>query len=108
MSYSLDFRKHVFNVKEKNNLTFEQTSDRFGISIRTLFRWQERIEPVTKRNKPATKIDMKALEEDVRKYPDEYQYERAKKFQVSPNTILYALRRLGISHKKNSISSKSR
>jgi len=36
----------------------------------------------------------------VEDYPAAYQYERAKVFGVSPNGILYALRRLKISHKK--------
>lgn len=108
MSYSLDFRKKVMEIKEKNNLTFEQASERFGVGMRTLFRWKQRIEPMLKRNKPATKINMEALKEDVKKYPDAYQYERAKKFKVSSNAILCALRRLGVTNKKNSLSSKSK
>ena len=106
--YSLDFRKRVFSIKEKEKLTFESTSKRFGVSMRSLFSWQKRIEPFTTRKKPATKINMKALAEDVRKNPDAYQYERAQKFNVSPNAILYALRRLKITYKKNSFSSQSK
>ncbi|MBB1466575.1 hypothetical protein H5300_25590 [Vibrio sp. SG41-7] len=45
MAYSLDFRQRVFACKEKHQLTFEQTSEHFGISIATLFRWQKRLEP---------------------------------------------------------------
>ena len=105
MAYSLDFRKQVFKVKEKEKLTFEQTSERFSIPVRTLFRWQNRIEPVLKRNKPATKVDMDLLAKEVKDYPDLYQYERAKKFGVSQSTIFYALKRLKISYKKNAISS---
>ncbi len=48
---------------------------------------------------------MKALEKDVKDNPDHYQYERAKKFGVSQSAIFYALKRLNISNKKNSISS---
>ena len=44
MSYSLDFRRQVFKVKEQEGLTFEEVSDHFGISTRTLFRWQNKIE----------------------------------------------------------------
>ena len=108
MSYSLDFRKHVFKIKAKENLSFEAVSARFGISTRTLFRWKNRLEPHTTRNKPATKIDMEALKKHVEDYPDAYQYERAAIFGVSPNCILYALRRLKISRKKNFFSSESR
>ncbi len=106
--YSLDFRKHVFKMKDEKKLTFEETSKRFGVSIRTLFSWQERLEPKTKRDKPATKIDMEKLKSDVAKNPDAYQYERAEKFGVTASAIGYALKRLNISYKKNAISPKSR
>lgn len=108
MSYSLDLRKQVFKVKEKESLTFQETSERFGIPIRTLFRWQQRIEPKTTRNKPSTKLDIEALQKDVEQNPDLYQYERAKKFGVGQSTIFYALKRLGISNKKNSFPSQGR
>ena len=108
MSYSLDFRKQVFKIKENESLSFEAVSERFGISVRTLFRWKNRLEPKTTRNKPATKIDMEALEKHIEDYPDAYQYERAAVFGVSPNGILYAFRRLKISHKKNFFPSESR
>lgn len=105
MSYSLDFRKQVLKIKSQESLTFQQTSERFGIPIRTLFRWQKCIEPKTKRNKPSTKVDMEALLKDVEQNPDHYQYERAKKFGVAQSTIFYALKRLKISNKKNAIPS---
>ena len=103
--YSLDFRKRVFTIKKKERLTFEQASKRFGVSMWTLFAWKRRLEPKTKRNKPATKIDMERLAEDVKKRPDAYQYERARLFGVTAWAIGMALRRLSVTHKKNSISS---
>ena len=105
--YSLDFRKRVLAIKEKEQLTFQQTSDRFDVSIRTLFSWIKRIDPKLKRNKPATKIDMEALAKDVEKNPDRFQYERARDYGVSQWAIGRALRRLNIRHKKNSESSQS-
>ncbi|GAA3600531.1 IS630 transposase-related protein [Flavivirga amylovorans] len=105
MAYSLDFRQQVFKIKQKEGLTFQELSERFSIPIRTLFRWQKRIEPKTKRNKPSTKIDMEALSKDVKDNPDHYQYERAKTFGVSQSAIFYALKRLNISNKKNAVSS---
>lgn len=77
MSYSLDLRKHVFKIKQQERLTFQETSDRFGVPTRTLFRWKKHIEPITKRNKPSTKIDMAALQKAVEQHPDRYQYEHA-------------------------------
>ena len=55
MTYSLDFRQKVFEQKAKHNLTFEQASERFGIGIATLFRWQKKLIPCVMRNKPSTK-----------------------------------------------------
>lgn len=105
MGYSIDFRRQVFKIKQQEDLTFQEVSDRFGVPMRTLFRWQNRIEPKTKRNKPSTKIDMEALGKDVEDNPDHFQYERAKKFGVSQSAIYYALRRLKISYKKNAFPS---
>jgi transposase len=103
--YSLDFRKRMFAIKEKEGLTFLEVSKRFGVGIRTLFAWQNKIEPCITRNKPATKIDMEALATDIKKHPDSYQWERAGRFGVSQRGIGYALKRLRISYKKNTISS---
>lgn len=101
MAYSLDFRKQVFKVQKKENLSDQEVSIRFGISSRSLQRWKKRLEPITKRNKPATKINMEAFKKDVEENPDSYQYERAQKFGVSESAIYYALKRLKISNKKN-------
>lgn len=108
MSYSLDYRHRVFEIKEKEELTFEETSKRFGVSMRTLFNWKKRIKPKLRRSKPATKVDMEALEKDVAENPDKYQYERAQDLGVSQSAIFYALQRLNVSHKKNATSPKSR
>ena len=87
--------------KEEHSLTFEETSKHFNISVRSLFRWSNKIEPCLTRNKPATKIDMEKLKKDINDFPDAYQWERAKRLNVSKSTIHYALRRLNITYKKN-------
>ena len=51
---------------------------------------------------------MQQLKEDVIKYPNLYQYERADKFKVSQNCIHKALKRLKISYKKNYQISRSK
>ena len=107
MAYSLDYRRLVMKIKSEENLTFKETSERFKVGMRTLFRWNQRIEPCKTRNKPATKIDMEALKEDVKKNPDAYLFERGERLGASASGIFYALKRLGISYKKNSVSSKS-
>ena len=50
---------------------------------------------------------MKALEEDVKTHPDAYQYERSARLGVSERAIGYALKRLGVSYKKNTVASES-
>ena len=77
---------------------------RIAISIRTLFRWSNKIEPCTTRNRPAIKIESKALFEDIKKYPDAYQYERAERLGATSSGICRALKRLNITRKKNTIA----
>lgn len=101
MTYSLDFRIHVLKAREEEGLSFDETSKRFKVGKTSLFRWSKNIKPKSKRNKPATKIDMEALRIDIETYPDAYQYERAARLGVSKTGIYSALKRLGISYKKN-------
>ena len=44
---------------------------------------------------------MEGLAEHVEKYPDAQLWERAEEFGVTPQAIFYALKRLGMSYKKN-------
>lgn len=108
MTYSLDFRIKVFEVKAREGFTYEETAKYFGIGKTTLVRWQRRLYPLLSRNKSATAINMDLLKEDVEKYPDSYQYERAERFKVSQMCIHYALKRLGVSYKKNSKTPKGK
>ena len=101
MTYSLDFRKHVLHIKEVEKLSFSGVATRFGVGKATIFRWTKQLEPCETRNKPATKIDMDALEKDVHNQPDAYQFERAERLGVSASCVGYALKRLKISFKKN-------
>jgi len=108
MTYSLDFRRKVLAIKQEENLSFAEISQRFKIGIASVVRWSNKIEPQLTRNKPATKIDMQALARDVETYPDAYQYERAQRLGVSPKGIFEALKRLNVSYKKNATASESR
>jgi len=105
--YSLDFRKRVLSIKAKEKLSFQEVADRFHVGVASVVRWSKKITPTTKRNKPATKIDMEALRRDVDEHPDAYQYERAKRFGVSQKGICSALKRLGITYKKKPKTSQS-
>jgi transposase len=113
MTYSIDFRSpvpigyKVLSVREKEDLTIAQVAKRFYIGIASVTRWIKDPNPKPGRNKPATKIDMDALAQDVKDYPDAYQYERAERLGAAEKTVGHALRRMGISYKKNFKSPKS-
>jgi transposase len=105
MTYSLDFREKVLKTREKDNLSMKETAIRFGIGVMTILRWTKRIEPKRTRYRPALKLDMEGLKRDVIMYPDAYLIERAK--GVSRNAIWHGLKRLNVTYKKNSTTSKN-
>jgi transposase len=104
MTYSIDFRKKVLSIKEQENLTLLEVSNRFGVGQASVVRWSKNIEPQATRNKPTLRLDWEALAKDVDKHPDSYQYERAARFGVSPQGIAYALKKLKISRKKQPLN----
>ena len=72
MTYSVDFRKKVLKVREQEGLSIEAVAIRFGVGKASVMRWLIDLEPKTKRDKPATKIDMEALKKDVELHPESY------------------------------------
>ena len=108
MCYSLDFRQKVLSVRAKDNLTLATTAKRFDVGIASISRWLKRIEVKPTRNKPAVKINMQRLQEDLDAYADSYYFERAKRLNVSTSCVFYAIKRLGVSYKKNSTTSKGK
>ena len=101
MTHSLDFRRKVLFLREKEGLTIAEVAKRFCVGVATIVRWLQRLEPQRTRYKPATKIDRIALARDEREHPDAYHSERAKRLGVSVSGIGHALRRMNITHKKN-------
>ncbi len=108
MSYSKDFREKVFEIKRKEKLSTESVAERFGISSRSIFRWKYKPEPSKTRKKAATKINMGDLKKDIKINPDAYLEERAERLKVSISCVFYALKRLKVTYKKNTYSSKER
>jgi transposase len=107
MTYSIDFRRKILEIREAEKLSLDECSKRFKVGRATIFRWTKRIHPKLTRNKPATKLDMKKLKEDIEKYSDAYLSERAKRLGVCISCIWYALKRLAITYKKNSAASET-
>lgn len=108
MTYSVDFRKKVLKIREEESLSVEAVAIRFGVGKASVMRWLIELEPKKTRTKSATKINMDVLKKDVEEYPDSYQYERAERLGVSQSGIYWALKRLEVTYKKNTKSSKSR
>jgi len=100
MTYSIDFRKKVLDIRKQEKLSYAESAKRFGINAASIFRWSLRLEPQRTHSKHATKVNMEALKQDVEQNPDAYQHERAKSLGVKRSTIGAALKRLKISYKK--------
>ncbi len=106
MTYSIDYRKQVLS-SIADGMTIREASLFYGLSTSTIHSWQQNLAPKTTRNKAPTKIPDDALIEDVRRFPDDYNYERARRLNCSKTGIFNALKRLGISQKKDTGASKS-
>ena len=81
--YGISTVKKILSMNNRGKLSIRKTAEKFGLSTRTVYQWNKRIIAKGKRICRARKLDMQGLKEDVRKYPDLYQYERAEKFKVS-------------------------
>lgn len=99
MAYSKDYRQMILSKLEAGD-SYRKLAKEFNISTRTIQNWKARIE----NNYPKTrkgKIDLEALRQDVEQYPDDFQRERAVRFNCSQEAIRQALKRLKISQKKD-------
>ena len=107
MTYSADFRSQVIKSVKNKDMSIRQACTFYDITKTTLQRWLKN--PIIKktRDKPPSKIPNDALLKDVAQYPDDYMYERAQRLGCSKSGIGIALKRLGISQKKDLRTSKS-
>ena len=65
MTYPIPFREHVLSVREKEGLTFEETSERFCVGIASLKRWSKRISPKPYDRKKVRKLDPDKLDQET-------------------------------------------
>jgi transposase len=96
--YSLDFINKV--LKQRTAFSIKKLSEKYDISTRTIQNWIQGKLPQGKRNRPNTKLEINLLIENVKNYPDSYQYERAERLCVSEACIYDNLKRLNITYKK--------
>lgn len=106
MTYSLDFRKKVLAIREREGLAIDTVAKRFGVGKASVMRWIKTLEPKKNRQKSPLNIHDAWLKTDIERYPDSYQYERAQRLGVSRSGIGWALKRLRVSYKKNARTSK--
>jgi len=106
MTYSLDFRMQVLKSID-DGMTFTEAAEFYNLSPTTIQNWKRRVHSKTTRQTKPYKIPDDVLLKDVKEHPDDYQYERARRLNCSKTGIYHALKRLGISQKKDIRASKS-
>ena len=104
--YGLHFINKV--LKQRKFLSIQKLAEKYSISTRTIQNWLQGKLPKGKRNKPNSKLNKDLLLDDIKQYPDAYQYERAERLWVSEACVWSNLKKLGITYKKNSKTPKSR
>ena len=101
MTYSADFRAQVIKSVKNKDMSIRKACTFYNVSKTALQRWLKDSSIQQTRDKPPTKIPNEALLKDVEQYPDYYLYERARRFNCSKTGMHTALKRLGISQKKD-------
>ena len=94
--------------KLEEGYSMRKTAKMFGIHFTTIEKWKrrgtlERKKRVVKRRK----IDLDKLRADVEARPDDYLYERARRFGYTAEGIRMALKNIDITYKKNTKPPKS-
>ena len=92
MTYPIHYRKKIL-AKLEQGMTFQEAAAKFELSPTTIQRWKKRLEPKTTHDE--------LILQDLKDYPNDYQFERAIRLGCSKSGIQKALKRLGINPKKN-------
>ena len=104
MAHSMDLRLRAVGLMAKGHTVLE-ISKLLDIGTATLWRWkarakQDRLTPSYPTNRPAYKLDERAMLNWLSAHPDAYQHEIAQAMGVSRTAIQWAFKRLGITRKK--------
>jgi transposase len=113
MRYSSDLRKKVIEAVDSKEFTKLNISKIFNVCRSTIDSWillvktggLYSVTPTT--NIHSRKLDLEELKNQLKLNPDIYQYELAKKLNVSQNAVFYNMKKLGISRKKNKKTSEN-
>jgi len=107
MAYSVDFRRAAIEYWQSDH-SKEELYEAFKIHPSRVYEWL-RHEGKTGSLEPSyperrtRKIDLEKLKQAVERKPDAYLAEFAKQFDCTEQAIFYALKKLDITVKKNSI-----
>ncbi|MGB2784612.1 IS630 transposase-related protein [Psychrobacter sp.] len=107
VTYSADFRAQVIKSLKNKYMSIRQACTFYNISKTALQCWLKNPGIKQTQDKPLGKILNEALLRDVEQYPDDYMYERAQRIGCSKSGIEIALKRFGVSQKKDLGTSKS-
>ena len=94
-------------LRLEQGMSIRTLADKYDLSPTTIQRWKKCLEPKSNYIRKPFKIADDALRKDVEAYPDDYQYERAQRFNCTDTAIRKALKRLGITQKKDTQTSQS-
>jgi transposase len=107
MAYSEDFRKRALEYMDEGH-TYDELYEAFKIYPSRISQWRK-LQKETGGLKPqyretrSSKIDMKKLEQALERKPDAHLSELAAIFDCTGQAIFYALKRMKVTVKKNSI-----
>ena len=107
MAYSIDFRKRAIAYMDEGH-TYKELYEAFKIYPSEISKWRKllaetgSLEPQYRETR-SRKIDKEKLLRAVEEKPDAYLSELAKPFDCTEQAVFYALKKLGITVKKNSI-----
>jgi transposase len=104
MAYSKDYVERAVAYKQEGH-SFNELREAFGIPPNTYYDWEEKLNnghyEITVKRERSRKIDKEALREAVKQKPDAFLSEHAEQFGCTPVAIHLALKKLGITRKKN-------
>ena len=105
MGYDIKFRERVMDYLREGH-TEKETAATFKVSTFTIWKWKSMLNESgtlapKKRKETWRKIDPDKLRKYVEEHPGAYQHEIAAAFGVRLFAIQKALKRLGITRKKN-------
>jgi transposase len=102
MAYSKDYKGCAVEYK-RNNHTFEETKETFGMAKSTFYEWEKEYDagfPEQPKRTRKRKINKEALQRAIEERPDSELWELAEPFACTPQAVFYALKQMGITLKK--------